>query len=760
MGNNTLTKKFMLFLFFTSIIPLIFVGVMSYNISKSIIQQQVQNDTIQFMQGQNDFMERLMGEMESLIANISNTQEIKNAIMNTNSKDDDYTKLTTQQNIGTILNGYTHLDGLVSIDIFTLDNNYYHVGDTLNTQAINTTVREKIFQKASEFPNQVVWIGIEDNVNENSQNKKVITAAKIIKSIDSQTLQETTAGLLLVNYSVDTFYDYFNKSDLGKGSYMMILDGENRLVFSKDKNQLSQVIEASFVNKLSDSKGSFIQAINGTPMLVTYIRSQLSNWLSVSIIPVSTLVEGTAKIKNYTIIALGVCFIVVLLMAGRVSRRIVTPINRITSLFKEIQEGTIDLNFRLEENANDEIGELTKWFNTFLKSLIAKRNMEQELQNAHNDLEQRVIYRTKELAVSNQSLREEIVGRIKIEKEINYLSLHDPLTGVSNRASFEQELVRLKNQGSNNISIIMGDVDGLKLVNDSLGHSTGDLLLTNAARIIRESIRENDFVARIGGDEFIVILYSKEMVVVETVCARIRNSVEIYNQENAQLPLSISIGYAILNEASNIDEVLNEADNNMYREKLYRSKSVRSALVNTMMIALEARDFITEGHVTRVQDMVWRMGTTLGFSERQLTDLKLFSQFHDIGKVGIPDSILFKPSALLPEETLIMRRHSEIGYRIAQSALDLLPIADWVLSHHEWWDGSGYPLGLKGEEIPLECRILTIADAYDAMTSDRPYRHAMTQKEAVEELYKCTGTQFDPRLVPVFVEILSTEASE
>ncbi|SPF53264.1 Diguanylate cyclase with PAS/PAC sensor (fragment) [Candidatus Desulfosporosinus infrequens] len=414
------------------------------------------------------------------------------------------------------------------------------------------------------------------------------------------------------------------------------------------------------------------------------------------------------------------------------------------------------MNLRLEENTNDEIGELTKWFNTFMKSLIAQRNVEEELRNAHDDLERRVLNRTTELAVTNQSLREEIVVRTKFEKEIKRLSFHDALTGLNNRASFEQELQLLKDNDSNNISIMMCDIDGLKLINDSLGHNSGDLLLVKAARIIKESLRENDYVARIGGDEFIVILYSNEMSVVEAICTRIRKTVEVYNQENAHLPLSISIGYAICTSVSKLDEVLNEADNNMYREKLYRGKSVRSALVNTMMIALEARDFINEGHVTRVQDMVAKMGLDLGFSERQLADLKLFSQFHDIGKVGISDKILFKPSALQPEETVVMRRHAEIGYRIAQSAPDLVLIADWVLKHHEWWDGSGYPLGLKGEEIPLECRILAIVDAYDAMTSDRPYRQAMPHKEAVTELNKSAGTQFDPDLVREFLQILNT----
>jgi HD-GYP domain-containing protein (c-di-GMP phosphodiesterase class II) len=173
-----------------------------------------------------------------------------------------------------------------------------------------------------------------------------------------------------------------------------------------------------------------------------------------------------------------------------------------------------------------------------------------------------------------------------------------------------------------------------------------------------------------------------------------------------------------------------------------------------MMRALKARDFITEGHADRLQVLVVRMARVLELPERTVNDLRLLAQFHDIGKVGVPDSILFKKGSLSKAEYSIMQRHCEIGHRIALSAPELVLIADWILKHHEWWNGEGYPLGLKGDEIPLECRILALADAYDAMTSDRPYRKAMSHEEAVSEIKRHAGTQFDPNLVPRFLEIL------
>jgi len=365
--------------------------------------------------------------------------------------------------------------------------------------------------------------------------------------------------------------------------------------------------------------------------------------------------------------------------------------------------------------------------------------------------------RDRNLVGAIESIRD-ITERKQMEEQLKYLSLHDSLTGLYNRAYFEEEMRRLEGGRHAPMGIILCDVDGLKLVNDTLGHSTGDVLLIAAANVNRDAFRAGDVVARIGGDEFAILLPGADYGIVESACQRIRDNLNRYNEANPQLPLSLSIGFAASEDPLiSVGHLFKEADNNMYREKLHHSLSARSAIVQTLMKALEARDFITEGHADRIRELVAQMAIVIGLPERSVTDLRLLAQFHDIGKVGIPDRILFKPGPLNAEEFNEMKRHSEIGYRIAQSAPDLVHIADWILRHHEWWNGSGYPLGIKGEEIPLECRILSIADAYDAMTSDRPYRKAMTGQEAVAELKKCAGIQFDPVLVKVFVRLLEKQ---
>ncbi|WP_425059516.1 hypothetical protein SCACP_01080 [Sporomusa carbonis] len=356
------------------------------------------------------------------------------------------------------------------------------------------------------------------------------------------------------------------------------------------------------------------------------------------------------------------------------------------------------------------------------------------------------------------ALQQELTDRRQMEKKLINLSFNDALTGLYNRTFFKQEMSRLEVSGQTPVGIILCDVDGLKLINDTLGHEQGDLLLNTAAKIIKGSVRAGDIVARIGGDEFAVLLPQTGVTLVESVCGHIRTAVDAYNAAHLELPLSMSIGFAVgaagTAETMNMIEIFRQADDNMYRVKLHRSRSTRSAMVKALVKALEVRDFITEGHGDRMQELATNLALALNLSERRVSDIRLLAQFHDIGKVGIPDRILFKQGQLTPEEHVAMQRHADIGYRIAQSVSDLIPIADFILKHHEWWNGNGYPLGLKGEEIPLECRILAIVDAYDALTSNRPYRTAMSPELAVAELRKQAGSQFDPELVDIFCKII------
>ncbi len=347
----------------------------------------------------------------------------------------------------------------------------------------------------------------------------------------------------------------------------------------------------------------------------------------------------------------------------------------------------------------------------------------------------------------------DISDRKEGERRLTHASTHDLLTGTFNRRYFEQEMQRLDTSDYPAAGIIISDIDGLKLVNDTLGHAVGDDLLLQAARILQENIPAHAVLCRIGGDEFAILIPVTDETSLQQNVDRVKAGIAADNLLGREYVLSISLGFAVRSATSGMDDAYREADSRMYREKLHRSASTRSALVKTLTEALHARDFITEGHADRLQELVEKLARAVGIPERRIGDLRLLAQFHDIGKVGIPDSILFKNDRLTESEKKVMRRHSEIGYRIAVASPDFHHIADWILKHHEWWNGGGYPLGLKGGEIPVECRILLIADAFDAMTQDRPYRQAMPVGEALKEIGACKGQMFDPALADKFIAL-------
>ncbi len=349
----------------------------------------------------------------------------------------------------------------------------------------------------------------------------------------------------------------------------------------------------------------------------------------------------------------------------------------------------------------------------------------------------------------------DVTERIENEKRLEYLSLHDQLTGLYNRFFFEAELERLDGSRYHPITIITADVDGLKLINDTMGHDAGDLILKRCAGVLKNSMRRSDILARTGGDEFSAILPQTDHEVGESVVKRIKNNIGYYNRNNRDLPLSLSIGAATSEESDfRLRGLFKLADSKMYKEKLKHSGSGRAEVVQGLMTVLSDRDYIMEGHVLRLENLCRTVGEKINLSVDQLSNLALLAQVHDLGKVGIPDHVLFKPGPLSSDEWNIMREHPKRGYRIALLSPDLASVADLILKHRERWDGRGYPLGLKKKEIPLLCRILAIADAYDAMTSKRLYNELKTKEEAVAELKANAGSQFDPELVPVFLQVL------
>lgn len=347
----------------------------------------------------------------------------------------------------------------------------------------------------------------------------------------------------------------------------------------------------------------------------------------------------------------------------------------------------------------------------------------------------------------------DLTERKLAEERVRYLTFHDVLTGLYNRTFLEQEMARLDTPENLPLSVIMGDLNGLKLVNDTFGHAMGDELLRQAARLLERVCGNKGTIIRLGGDEFVVFLPRTSSAEVQALGERIQE--EFKKTKIESIPLSISLGYGTKTDPEQpLDEVLRIAENWMYQRKLTESLSFHNQVLRAFRASLRAVTQETEEHSQRIRNLALRLGKALGLSQRELDELSLLAEFHDIGKIAIPQSILEKPGPLDEEEWTIVKKHPEVGFRITQSIWELSSIANYILFHHERFDGTGYPRGLKGEDIPLLSRIIAICDAYDVMISGRPYRKARTKEEAIAELKRCSGTQFDPRIVEAFIAIL------
>jgi diguanylate cyclase (GGDEF)-like protein len=299
----------------------------------------------------------------------------------------------------------------------------------------------------------------------------------------------------------------------------------------------------------------------------------------------------------------------------------------------------------------------------------------------------------------------------------------------------------------------MGDVNGLKLINDAFGHLEGDKVLSQVAKILRESCRKEDVIARWGGDEFTIFLPKTSNSVTSEVMDRIRIGCSEASQGPVKFSIALGAGTKD-NPSQHVQGILKEAEERMYRNKLLESKSVRNSIISSLRRTLFEKSHETEEHTQRLQQLSLQFGLSLGLTDGEMDDLALLATLHDLGKIAIPEGIILEPGNLSREEWELIWKHPEVGYRIARSSPELAPISEAILSHHEWWDGSGYPRGLEGEDIPLISRMVAIVDAYDALTQGRPYKKALSRQETLPQLQKRAGSQFDPNLTGMFIKLI------
>ena len=356
---------------------------------------------------------------------------------------------------------------------------------------------------------------------------------------------------------------------------------------------------------------------------------------------------------------------------------------------------------------------------------------------------------------SHMYLLSDITQRKKREEEILYASTYDTMTGLYNRGYIDHEVTRLEAANSLPVSVITCDVDGLMLINDAFGREEGDVLLMEVSSILKDCCREGDIIGRVGGDDFLILLPDTDKDAVYEVYQCIRNTFE---ERNVILPgeihyTSVSMGYATkTREDETLSDVIRTAAGRMLTRELLSQKSLHHAVLASIKATMFEKSNETQEHIERLAVLAVTLGKEMGLRGEELDNLEVGALLHDIGKIRVDLSILQKPGKLNEEEWEEIRKHPETGFRIAQSVSELHNVSEIILSHHERWDGTGYPRKLSGENIPIEARILSVVDAYDAMTTDRGYQRVLNKQEAIEEIMRCAGSQFDPRVAGIFVE--------
>ena len=405
---------------------------------------------------------------------------------------------------------------------------------------------------------------------------------------------------------------------------------------------------------------------------------------------------------------------------------------------------------------------------------VAEKNIEKimngqilihELPSANSSGEERYIrLQERKIILPNKesgiiSIQSDITDKIKSEEKIKHASYHDSLTDLYNRSYLEKKIQDLNQEEKLPLALIMADLNGLKLVNDTYGHNEGDKLLQKMASILQNSCRDNDLIARWGGDEFVILLPETGRQAVQKVVKRINKKISntyLEFEDGNKLPLSAALGYEVKRHYfEDFFEILDEAESKMYKNKLTESRSVKSNILNSLLKTLSEKSQETSRHSNRMAALARKMAEKIDLNDNKINKLTLIAKLHDIGKTVIPEKVLNKKEELTAAEWKEIKTHPAVGHRILNATDEFSHISEEILSHHENWDGSGYPRGLKEEEIPLLARIIAIVDAYDVMTTEQVYRAAVSKEEALAEIKRCAGTQFDPRLAEIFIALMS-----
>lgn len=600
--------------------------------------------------------------------------------------------------------------------------------------------------------NQLVFSEVFTNA---AREELIITISKPVYTSSGEFI-----GVMAGDVSVENITAIVKDKMVSNDEYSFIIDGNgNKLAhphfeygYPSSIKNIDEISGGANGKMHRDEKGITRITIGDREGYLAYQSIENTDWIIGSFVSINKYMESEIQYFRIFIITLILTVLVFCILILLEKRYFLNPI---MSFDDDIQRINIekDITFRIPELQNDPFIVLRKSINTVLNKaqeyFSSLEAYEEELIANNNELEaslQQLAAAEKELCSQNEQLK-------RSREELEYLSYHDQLTGLYNRRFLVEAIEKLDIKDNYPLALVMADVNGLKLINDSFGHTKGDELLIKTSEVIKRGCRENDIVARAGGDEFVMLLPKTDAVEAEKIVSRIK--ADCSRERVASIEPSVSFGWEVkLHELDDINVVYKKAEDYLYKRKLFEGPSMRGKAISAIISTLHEKNKREEMHSIRVSALCEKVGKALGLSEAEIQELKTAGLLHDIGKIAINENILNKAGKLNEEEKEEINNHPEIGHRILCSVNDMSDIAEYVLSHHERWDGRGYPRGLKGEEIPIQARILAIADAYDAITSERSYRSALPAEFAIKELRNNKGTQFDPELVEIFIECI------
>jgi diguanylate cyclase (GGDEF)-like protein/putative nucleotidyltransferase with HDIG domain len=565
------------------------------------------------------------------------------------------------------------------------------------------------------------------------ENLYMIAALPIFKSNGEGDCQ----GILILGKQVSSTLVQKIKEESGSDVFITY---DNKFISSEDTGK--EVDEnIAVINKNINNK---VHKVNNSRIIgrlpITDIRDNNIGYINV--IQHRDVFLSTQKLtKRNVVFAMFLSSIVILILGLKFKNIIVNPIKSLENQIKNMEHENLLMHTSVNANGPNEIINLSESFNHMIDSINQHKKENQEL---------------------------------KIYANTDYL------TSVYNHKYYYESINDKIVEGHKQISIMFCDIDKFKLINDAYGHKIGDFLLREIANIIKDKVKDAGMVFRYGGEEFVIIMcdYASEeaLIQAEEIRKSIAKSQKLQKYAD-YFPITISIGIASYpNHALEGEGLIKKSDTAMYYSKQsgrnqcniynnnmdvfskYSNKDINKELLMDSVLALaeavDAKDEYTGEHSKMVSKYSILLAEKLGFTESEKNKLRIGSLLHDCGKIGIPDNIINKPEKLSDEEFAIIKNHTLLGNNIIKHITNDQEIVNSVRSHHERWDGRGYPDGISGNSIHLFARIVCIADVYHAMTSDRPYREALTKEKAIDEFKRGKGTQFDPMLVDVFVEII------